>query len=177
MSKWLNNFLQKHSDSYLSGLSVVSFPLEHFLHKNFEDLPEVPTDKTDKPNSSLDLSVLSDTSREFLGRNQKIYLKHLLTTDKTDKPNSSLDLSDGSSTSHEKLEKTALAGEFEERIAIAEYDGQQSTLQAQRIAYHDAFIAALTTIPYETAYQSNWFSQHIKDSQAWLVSQGIRQPE
>ena len=40
----------------------------------------------------------------------------------------------------------SLSDEHEERIAIAEYDGCQDTLQAQRIAYQDAFIAVLNTL-------------------------------
>ncbi|KAB2832859.1 MAG: hypothetical protein F9K49_07485 [Caedimonadaceae bacterium] len=46
-----------------------------------------------------------------------------------------------------------LSYEFEERIAIAEYDGQQTPLQAHRIAYLDAFMAALATLPQETSSQ------------------------
>jgi hypothetical protein len=75
-----------------------------------------------------------------------------------------------------------LVHEFEERISIAEYDGQQNTHQAQRIDYQDAFIVALTATPYEGMHvgadgSSSWFAKCIKESQTWLISQGINQPE
>jgi hypothetical protein len=37
--------------------------------------------------------------------------------------------------------------DFEERLAIAEYDGHQNDLQAQCIAYRDAFMAVLRVLP------------------------------
>lgn len=38
---------------------------------------------------------------------------------------------------------SSLSEEYEERLAIAEYDGHQTHMQAQRVAYLDAFIAVL----------------------------------
>jgi hypothetical protein len=49
----------------------------------------------------------------------------------------------------------ALSYEFEERLAIAEYDGQQTPLQAQRIAYLDAFISVLVALPQESYENSH----------------------
>lgn len=103
-------------------------------------------------------------------------------TDNTDRP---LDgklvsvLSVDVALSEGKFVSSGLVHEFEERIAIAEYDGQQNTVQAQRIAYQDAFIIALTATTYEAAHEAsdNWFSQLIKESQAWLISQGIPLPK
>ena len=75
----------------------------------------------------------------------------------------------------------ALSYEFEERAAIAEYDGQQSPLQAQRIAYLDAFMAALATLPQETSAQEeqrkHWFDHKITSAREWLNKHGIQEPE
>ena len=42
-----------------------------------------------------------------------------------------------------------LPDDYEERLAIAEYNGRQTSVQAQRTAYRDAFISVLNTLPYE----------------------------
>ena len=76
--------------------------------------------------------------------------------------------------------KSSLLDDFEERLAIAEYDGHQGTLQAQRIAYQDAFIDVLNTLPYEEEkgyYDEDWLIRRIKAAQSWLVTQGLHQPE
>jgi hypothetical protein len=78
-----------------------------------------------------------------------------------------------------KLE-TEILDSFEERLAIAEYDGQQNPLQAQRIAYQDAFIAVLNTLSCEETegyYDEDWLTRRIKAAQSWLVTQGLQQPE
>ncbi|HUX79305.1 MAG TPA: hypothetical protein VMW10_06145 [Alphaproteobacteria bacterium] len=74
-------------------------------------------------------------------------------------------------------ERAFLSETYDERIAIAEYDGQQTPTQAQRIAYQDAFIAVLNTLPYEENYGNNWLEQRIKVAQAWLTAQGLHQPD
>ncbi len=145
MSKWFNNFLQKHIDnSGNDSVFKLSGPPKEFLCENLKNIPPI---LTDKPPSEKFLSVLSG----------------------------------GATLSEEKFERADLVHAFEERVAIAEYDGQQNTLQAQRIAYQDAFVVALITTPYEAAHPTNhqgsWFPQRIKESQAWLVSQGIYQPQ
>ncbi|OJW55193.1 MAG: hypothetical protein BGO67_05320 [Alphaproteobacteria bacterium 41-28] len=74
------------------------------------------------------------------------------------------------------LQLSSLFEDHEERIAIAEYDGQQTPAQAQRIAYQDAFIAVLNTLPYKDHYECNWLDQRIKATKEWLMAQGIKQP-
>jgi phosphoserine phosphatase len=72
----------------------------------------------------------------------------------------------------------ALSYEFEERAAIAEYDGQQTPQQAQRIAYLDAFMAVLSTLPYEEVegyYDEDWLTRRVKAAQHWLVAEGLQQ--
>jgi hypothetical protein len=79
------------------------------------------------------------------------------------------------------LNKASLLDDFEERLAIAEYDGHQRPLQAQRIAYQDAFITVLSTLPYEeeeeSYYDEDWLTRRIKAAQSWLVAQGLHQPK
>ena len=74
------------------------------------------------------------------------------------------------------LQLSSLQDEYEERLAIAEYDGHQNPTQAQRIAYQDAFIAVLNTLPYEETHEGDWVDQRIKAAKDWLVSQGIEVP-
>jgi hypothetical protein len=71
----------------------------------------------------------------------------------------------------------ALSYEFEERLAIAEYDGQQTPQQAQRIAYLDAFMAVLSAIPHEENDKKEWFDERIQAAKGWLTSQKLEQPE
>lgn len=69
---------------------------------------------------------------------------------------------------------------FEERLAIAEYDGQQTHLQAQRIAYLDAFMAVLSALPYEEEdgyYDEDWLTRRVKATQRWLSLEGLQQPK
>ncbi len=69
---------------------------------------------------------------------------------------------------------------FEERLAIAEYDGQQTHLQAQRIAYLDAFMTVLSTLPYEEKeghYDEDWLTRRVKATQHWLEAEGLQQPK
>lgn len=66
---------------------------------------------------------------------------------------------------------------FEERITIAQYDGHQNTIQGQRIAYQDAFIAVLATLSYEENNEKDWLEQRIEAAREWLASQDVEQPE
>lgn len=68
-----------------------------------------------------------------------------------------------------------LLDEYEERLAIAEHDSRQGSVQAQRIAYLDAFMSVLASLPYEDPTE-DWLGQRIRSAQNWLVEQGIAQP-
>lgn len=50
--------------------------------------------------------------------------------------------------------------DFEERLAIAEYDDQKSPLQAERIAYLSAFISILFTLTEDNPHK-DWLTQQI----------------
>ena len=76
-------------------------------------------------------------------------------------------------------QRAFLSEAYDERIAIAEYDGQQTPTQAQRIAYQDAFIAVLNTLSYgdtKESHETDWLDQRIKATKAWLSAQGLEQP-
>lgn len=72
-----------------------------------------------------------------------------------------------------KVETDDFLYDFEERLAIAEYDGDQTSLQAHRIAYLDAFISVLATLP-ATDLQRDWLDQRIQTSFAWIEAQGFQ---
>lgn len=70
--------------------------------------------------------------------------------------------------------------EYEERLAIAEYDGHQTPFQVERIAYQDAFISVLVTLPqeaYENSPGDNWLDARIKAAKEWLQAQNLFQPK
>jgi hypothetical protein len=46
--------------------------------------------------------------------------------------------------------------DFEERLAIAEYEGEQMPLHAHCIAYLDAFISILTALPATASQRIGW---------------------
>lgn len=62
-------------------------------------------------------------------------------------------------TSFYPLDAISLRDEYE-RLAIAEYDGLQNSTQAERIAYQDAFMAVLVTLPYEDL-EGDWLAHRI----------------
>lgn len=65
---------------------------------------------------------------------------------------------------------------YEERLAIAQYDGGQNALQAQRIAYQDAFIAALNALPnddLENETITDWLDQRIKATRQLITAREI----
>jgi hypothetical protein len=61
---------------------------------------------------------------------------------------------------------------FEERFAIAEYDGQQNPVQAHRIAYLDAFISILSTLAEDNSHQ-DWLTQKLQAALAILERQNF----
>lgn len=163
--------------------------------ENLENMPGGGPDKPDRLDPSLNLSGLSGSPWGLLGENlsnmPKIEPDISDNTDKpdiSDKPDRSgpnLNLSgpsqgDLNKTSVFSYEESFLLDDFEERLAIAEYDGHQNPIQAQRIAYQDAFIAVLNTLPYEEEqgyYDEDWLTRRIKAAQSWFVTQGLHQPE
>jgi len=93
--------------------------------------------------------------------------------------NNRLNLSN-ESFNHTNVSSTlsSLADDYKERLAIAEYDGRQDTLQAHRIAYEDALIAILNANPPDNVAKpdTDWFMDRVKVMEGWLSSQGIVRP-
>ena len=157
MSKWINKFLRKESS------------------------PLLTTDNTDRFNSTPNMSVLSVPTQGILDRN--VENMGLPSTDNTDRFNPTANMSVLSVPLHGLIDSTSftfydteLLDEYEERLAIAEYDGLQPPVQAERIAYLDAFLSILATLPYEDT-EGDWLSHKIKAAKAWLQDQGISFPK
>ena len=172
MNKWLGKFLEKDSqtqpdkpdkpreEGHLSGLSVLSGPSQissqSFMDKKIKNkinIFKIHTDKPDKPHDGGHLSDLTSPSHESLDKNlENISEARTDKPDKPDKPPGEGHLSNfwGLTQSHldrYPYEGSPILEDFVERLAIAEYDGRQSDLQAQCIAYRDAFMAALRVLP------------------------------
>ena len=179
MSKWLEKFLEKgaqnstdNTDGFASksNMSVLSVPPIGPLDKNLGNIPETCTDSTDRFTPKSNMSVLSVPPTGLLDKN----LGNM--------PETSTDSTDGfnSKTNMSVLSGSSLLDNFEERLAIAEYDGQQTQLQAKRIAYLDAFMGVLATLPYEEEegyYDEDWLTRRVKATQHWLAAEGLQQPK
>ena len=165
MSKWLNQFLENEivnrsdkSDRFRleANMSPLSLRPRGLLDENLEKVENNPRKGGDKsarfkfranmsPNDEGLLSVFSVPLKEPFAE-----------------------------TSFYPLDATSLLNEYQERLAIVEYDGLQTATQAERIAYLDAFMAVLATLPYED-FEGDWLAQRIKVTQAWLLDQGLQQ--
>lgn len=166
------------NEGHLSGLSV---PFEGSFYKKLENRPGFLTDKTDRFKNESNMSVLSVPSQGAFEKNLENIPPFF--TDKTDKSGQGGGLSGLSGSKYgisdqNSLDASTLSDDYEERLAIAEYDGQQPPLQAARIAYQDAFIAVLTRLPFtEEPSTENWLDQRIKAAKEWLLAQGFKQPD
>lgn len=94
-------------------------------------------------------------------------------TDKTDKFEMDANMSVLSVPTVGPFDKESLLYEFEERIAIAEVDGNQTPIEAHRIAYLDSFMAVLATLPYENV-EDDWVEKRIKATKEWPFGSGDR---
>ncbi len=70
------------------------------------------------------------------------------------------------------IQLASLAEAYEERLSIAEYDGEASTLQAHRMAYLDAFITILTDLS-SSETQRDWLAEKIQIALATLEAQNL----
>ena len=83
------------------------------------------------------------------------------------------------SPSQSHFYSSSLTEDYRERLAIAEYDGKQNTLEAERIAYLDAFVSVLMAFPLEDPTLStgeDWLDHKITSAKEWLRGQGMRVP-
>jgi len=153
------------------NMSVLSVLPQGALNQNLVNVSGIITDKPDKFDLKPNMSVLSVPPEDPFDRNLGNMSE--TRTDKTDKS----DLSVLSGSIYDSFTEHSILETFEERIAIAEYDGHQNSDQAQRIAYQDAFITVLNALPYEDKEGADWFEKRIKVAKEWLLGQGIRQSE
>ncbi|HUX79472.1 MAG TPA: hypothetical protein VMW10_07010 [Alphaproteobacteria bacterium] len=178
MSKWLNLFLENEivnrsdkSDRFDLRVSLSGDPQELLDEKKVENNHSKGGDKSARFRFETNMSPLSLRPRGLL--DEKVV--------NTPEPgfDSKVNMSVLSVPPEGPFSKSSLLDDFEERLAITEYDGHQTSTQAHRIAYQDAFIEVLNTLPYEEAqgyYDEDWLTRRIKAAQDWLVSQGLKQP-
>jgi len=152
--------------------------MSKWLKKFLGNMPEVRPDKPDRFTMKTNMSVLSGSPGESFAKNLENMSE--VRPDKPDRFIMKTNMSVLSGSPEGLLDKSSLLDDFEERLAIAEYDGQQSSTQAQRIAYLDAFVAVLGTLPYEEVegyYDEDWLTRRVKATQHWLITQGLQQPK
>jgi hypothetical protein len=186
MSKWLDKFLRKdhqnrtdNTDRFDSkvNVSVLSVPPVGPFDKNLGNMSGVRTDSTDRLDPKVNMSVLSVPSMGLFAKN--LENKAGIRTDRTDRFDPKMNMSVLSVPSEGPFGKFSLLDDFEERLAITEYEGHRTSTQAQRIAYQDAFVEVLSTLPYEEEgyYDEDWLTRRIKAAQNWLAAQGLQQPK
>jgi hypothetical protein len=166
----------------VSGLSGRPWGL---LEENLRNIPEIRADITDISDKTTSRTYLSDLSGPYTGHFDR-NLKNMspASTDSTDRfalnPNLSVlsapEYGLSSSVPSYFSNGSVLLDEYEERVAIAEYDGLQALAQAERVAYLDAFMAVLATLPYKDSAE-DWLAQRVKDAQNWLLDLGIKKPK
>ena len=145
MNKWLNTFLEK---------------------------PDI-SDNTDRFDHSLNMSDLSGSHQGLSEENLKNIAE--IRPEISDRFDSSVNMPDLSGSPRDILENIVFPyGEhdFEERIAIAEVDGNQNPIQAHRIAYLDAFISLLSVLAEKDPHQ-DWLAQKIQTALATLEVQNF----
>ena len=189
MSKWLSSFVEKRAlivpdktDKVEGGinLSGLSVPPRGLFLANGENRSTSRPDKTDKVEGGVNLSGLSVPPEGLFLANGENRLPSR--PDKPDKVGNGANLSGlsvpsgGHLPGKGPLDVDSLLYEFEERLAIAEYDGCQNEIQAERIAYQDAFISVLNALPDDQERDlgvRRWLDQRIKASQDWLEQEGV----
>lgn len=175
MSKWLNLFLENEivnrsdkSDRFdlrvnLSGLS--GGHQECLDEKKVENNLRKGSDKSDRFKLEPNMSPLSLRPRGLLDQNLRKLSE--IQPDKPDRFNLKVNMSVMSGLSGPSLREN-----FDERLAIAEMDGNQNLIQAHRISYLDAFISILSTLAEDDPRQ-DWLTQKIQTTLAILEAQNF----
>jgi hypothetical protein len=189
MSKRLNLFLENEivnrsdkSDRFdlRVSLSGLSGGFQELLdEKKMENNHNKGGDKSARFRFETNMSLLSLRPRGLLDE-KVVNTPEPYVSDKPDRFDPKMNMSGLSVPPEGSFSKSSLLDDFEERIAIAEYDGHQNSTRAQRIAYQDAFVEVLSTLPYEEVqgyYDEDWLTRRVKAAQSWLVAQGLQQPK
>ena len=114
-------------------------------------------------------SVLTREKTEKLNQNKekiKIAAEKETSTDSTDRFKTNANVSVLSVPTGGVLGQNSFYP-YEERLAIAEVDGNQNPIQAHRIAYLDAFITLLSALAEDDPHQ-DWLAQKIQTALATL---------
>ena len=159
-NKWLSRLKKKHGmrtdrTDIVNTVSVLSVHASDTFWENNMVNGHARTDRTDTVNTMSVLSV--HTQGDFLKK----------------------DGIHSQKTPINRTDKTDIVDQYEERVAIAEFDGGQNTSQAHRIAYQDAIITTLnaTTPDSRLKDDTDWFLERVKTAQDFLMTQGIPKPE
>lgn len=164
MSKWLNLFLENEianrsdkSDRFDLRVSLSGGPHELLDEKKVKNNHSKRGDKSARFRFETNMSPLSGSPRGILEENLGNMPSVL--SDKSDNWNSNL--------------ISSFYDDYQERLAIAEVDGNQNPRQAHRIAYLDAFISLLSDLPEEGPHQ-DWLTQKIQTALAILQTKNFR---
>lgn len=173
MSKWLNLFLKNEilnrsdkSDRFDLRVSLSGGPQELLDEKKVENNHSKRGDKSARFRFETNMSPLSLRPRGLLDE-KMVNTPEPDISDKPDRFNLKTNLSVMSG-----LSAPSLLDSFEERLAIAEYYGQQTHFQAHRIAYLDAFISHLSALAEKDPHQ-DWLAQKIQTALATLEAQNF----
>ena len=181
--KKVENNLMKGGDksdrfNFEANMSPLSLPARGLLDEKVKKVKNNPGkggDKSDRLRFQANMSPLSLRTRGLFDEKlEKMEKMPGIGPDKPDKLDANLNMSGLSGRPLDVLERISSPydeQDFEERLAIAEYDGGQTPLHAHRIAYLDAFISALTALP-ATDSQKDWLEKRIQTSLAWIEAQG-----
>lgn len=181
MTKWINQFLEneivnKSDKSDRFDLELKSSGLsgrpKGLLEEKLKINLRKGGDKSDRFKFEPNMSLLSLRSRRLLDENL-INTPEPDISDKPDRLDPNLNLSGSLQDVLDQTSYSYSSQDFEERLAIAEYDGGQTPLHAQRIAYLDAFISVLTALPAMDS-QKNWLDMRIQTALAWIEAQEYR---
>jgi hypothetical protein len=116
-------------------------------------------DISDRFDSSVNMSDLSGYHQGLLDQNLENISRTC--TDNTDRFKTDPNISVLSVPFQDPFDEESLLYDFEERLAIAEYDGEQTPVHAQKIAYLDGFISISSNLG-EDAPHKDWLAQKIQ---------------
>lgn len=143
--------------------------MSKWLNKFLDTGPRNSTDNTDRFKSETNMSVLSVHPQGHLDQNLENISR--INTDNTDRFKSDTNMSVLSVPSQRLLDQDYFYS-YEERIAIAEVDGNQNPTDAHCIAYLDAFISILSAFAEDDPHQ-DWLAQKIQTALATLEVQNF----
>jgi hypothetical protein len=158
-----------------TNMSGLSLHVPGLLDEKMENTLGAGPDKPDRLDPNLNMSGLSGSPWDLLDeKKEKVENNTRYGGDKSDRFRFQVNMSGLSGSTQDILERTSTPydeQDFEERLAIAEYDGGQTPLHAHRIAYLDAFISVMNALP-ATDSQKDWLEKRIQTSLTWIEAPG-----